>query len=309
MLSHVFTNLKRLVSLVLYGTLILGYITHEEKSMRGILSISIVTIVSALGLMAASSIGVVNSPGEFRLDGSTVRSNATVFDGDVIETSAARSVINIGDTHFAMSPDSRVTIYKDKVQIEKGSGIVSNSAGYAVQAGPVRITPNSIDATLSISVIGDKRVFASALAGGGTVSSAEGVLIAKLNPGMPLEFEGQQGTAEPNVTVTGILKLGKGADNKDYLTDTVTKVKYLVEGQDVSQYVGKAVTLTGSVGPGSPRDCSCRPGYSFGDNQESWCGGRCTWRGRRASSGGPGRHYRRCLGYRGPCQRLVSRSI
>jgi hypothetical protein len=225
--------------------------------MRGILSSSILTIVSALGLMAASSIGVVKSPGEFRLDGSTVRSNATVFDGDVIETSAARSVINIGDTHFAMSPDSRVTIYKDKVQIEKGSGIVSNSADYAVQAGPVRVTPNSSDATLSISVIGDKRVVASALTGGGTVSSAEGVLIAKLNPGMPLEFEGLQGTAEPNVTVTGVLKLGKGADNKDYLTDTVTKVKYLVEGQDVSQYVGKAVTLTGSVSPapaGVPAD-------------------------------------------------------
>ena len=220
--------------------------------MLRILSTSILTVVSALGLMAASSIGVVKSPGEFRLDGSTIRNNATVFDGDVIETSAARSVISIGNTHFAMLPDSRVTIYRDKVQIEKGSGIVSNSTGYEVEAGPVRITPNSSDAALSISVIGDKRVVASALTGGGTVSSAEGVLIAKLNPGMPLEFEGQQGTAEPNVTVTGVLKLGKGADNKDYLTDDVTKVKYLVEGQDVSQYVGKAVTLSGSVSPAPP---------------------------------------------------------
>jgi hypothetical protein len=41
------------------------------------------------------SIGFVKSAGEFRVDGSAIRGNGTVFEGALVETTTARSVIQL----------------------------------------------------------------------------------------------------------------------------------------------------------------------------------------------------------------------
>jgi len=48
-----------------------------------------------VAMAAPLSIGFIKSTGDFRVDGSTIRQNGTVFDGNLIETTAARSVIEL----------------------------------------------------------------------------------------------------------------------------------------------------------------------------------------------------------------------
>ena len=61
-------------------------------------------------LSAASSIGFVKSTGEFRVDGAAVHGNGTVFEGNLVETTSARTVIQLGDVQITLAPESRARV-------------------------------------------------------------------------------------------------------------------------------------------------------------------------------------------------------
>src|ERR1039457_5555477 len=92
------------------------------KYMLSLAAFGSLLVVSA----AAPSIGFVKSAGEFRVDGSAVRGNGNVFEGTLVETTAARSVIQLADTQITLAPDSRARIYRDHTVLEKGSGLVKD---------------------------------------------------------------------------------------------------------------------------------------------------------------------------------------
>ena len=198
------------------------------------------------------SIGVANSSGEFRVDGSAIQGNSTLFDGTVIETASARSVLRISGAQVTLLPDSRAKVYRDHAVIEKGSGIVAHAQHLRVEAASLRIAPSAGDAVVQVEKTGQGQVVVATEGGSAEVRTASGLLIASLNPHMALAFDtgasgGQTGAAAGAVNLTGVVQTAGG---NFFLTDSTTGVKVELRGDNLARYAGKTVTFSGSMIPG-----------------------------------------------------------
>jgi len=194
-----------------------------------------------------SSIGVIRSSGVFRVDGSSVRNNSTLFDGALVETTAARSVLQLDAGEVTLAPDSRAKVYHDRTVLEKGAGLLRDAAKHEFEAGSLEIVPATRDSVVQVDVQGPGRIAVAARNGSALVRNSSGVLLASLQPGMELAFDaGEQGTTAVNIT--GVLQVRNG---NYYITDPITHVTIQVQGSNLAQYVGKKVEITGSQIPGA----------------------------------------------------------
>jgi hypothetical protein len=198
------------------------------------------------------SIGVANSSGEFRVDGSAIQGNSTLFDGTVIETASARSVLRISGAQVTLLPDSRAKVYRDHAVIEKGAGIVAHAQHLRVEAASLRIAPSAGDAVVQVEKTGQGQVVVATEGGSAEVRTASGLLIASLNPHMALAFDtgasgGQTAAAAGAVKLSGVVQTDGGLY---FLTDSTTGVKVELRGDNLARYAGKTVTFSGSMIPG-----------------------------------------------------------
>ena len=198
------------------------------------------------------SIGVANSSGEFRVDGSAIQGNSTLFDGTVIETTSARSVLRISGAQVTLLPDSRAKVYRDHAVIEKGSGIVAHAQHLRVEAASLRIAPSAADGLVQVEKTGPGQIVVATEGGSAEVRTASGLLIASLNPHMALAFDTgasseQTGAAAGAVKLSGVVQTDGGLY---FLTDSTTGVKVELRGDNLARYAGKTVTFSGSMIPG-----------------------------------------------------------
>jgi hypothetical protein len=198
-------------------------------------------------------IGVANSSGEFRVDGSAIQGNSTLFDGAVIETTSARSVLHISGAQVTLLPDSRAKVYRDRAILEKGAGIVTHAQHLIVQAASLRIAPSAGDSVLQVEKTGQAQVVVAITGGSAEVRNLSGLLIASLNPNMALAFnipasDTQTSAATGAVKLAGVVQSDGGSF---FLTDSTTGVKVELRGRDLAKYVGRKITFDGSVIPGA----------------------------------------------------------
>jgi hypothetical protein len=198
-------------------------------------------------MAAPLSIGFIRSNGEFRVDGSTIRQNGTLFDGNLIETTAARSVIELASVEITLSPDSRAKVYRDHTILEKGTGVVKDAGTHVIEADTLRISPSAKDSVVQVEVMSPSSITVAARSGSADVRSAAGVLVASVRPGLALAFGAQAGAATA-FDMTGVEEF---KDGKYFLTDDTTHVTVQLEGPDLAKFVGKCVEVTGSIIPGA----------------------------------------------------------
>ncbi|MGA2119720.1 MAG: hypothetical protein ABSH56_33860 [Bryobacteraceae bacterium] len=196
---------------------------------------------------APGSIGVVRSTGDFRVDGSTVRGNSTVFDGNLIETTTARSVVQLNSVQITLAPESRAKVYQDRTVLEKGAGLLRNADKHILEAISLQIAPANRDAVIQVDVEGSGRIAVAARSGSALVHNSSGVLLADLRAGTALEFE-PQAAASTVVKISGEVDLRNG---NYFLTDATTGVISQLRGDQLGQYVGKKVEIVGSQIPGA----------------------------------------------------------
>jgi len=203
---------------------------------------------------APSSIGIVRSYGEFRVDGAAVRGNSTLMAGDVVETMSMNTTINLGGTEVTLLPESRAALYADHTTLQRGTSLVRGTASHALEAGALRIFPTSPHSLVEVGYSDQKLITISAHAGAANVFTSSGELLASLNPGGSLAFEPASGasdsgsgqaTANTGVTLKGKLTKKNGAyflvsdDGKTYEITSTTV--------NLDQYVGKVISVAGSV--------------------------------------------------------------
>jgi hypothetical protein len=209
--------------------------------------VSLIAAGSFVLAAAPSSIGTVRSAGDFRVDGSVVRGNGTVFEGDVIETAAARSVVQMGGGQLTLAPESRAKVFHDRTVLEKGTGLLRDADQQFFEAASLRIAPAAKDSVVQVDIQGTSHIAVFALTGSALVRNSSGLLVASLHPGMALAFdEPPQTGGNAEINLSGIVTTQGG---KYFLTDLTTKVTVELRGNDLNQYVGKKVDITGSVIP------------------------------------------------------------
>jgi hypothetical protein len=208
-------------------------------------------ICLGLGSLPAFSaaIGVVQANGGFRVDDNPVAGNATLFEGNTIETGKASSDLRLnGGARLSLAPNSRGKVFGSRLLLEKGAGEWSGAAGYAVEAQGLRILADSPGSAGRVAISGDRKVQATALAGSLHVTTTDGTVVAWLKPGAALEFEPQAVTgAQAPFQMTGcVINL----NGRFVVKDPVSGVTEEVRGGGIEKEAGNTVEMTAAVIPG-----------------------------------------------------------
>jgi hypothetical protein len=214
------------------------------------------TIQSLVALSAAASltlltaaappVGVATANGSFQVDQARVGGNATVFEGNIIETGRTSSQLRLDSgKRTRLAPESRGVVYRDRLVLERGA----DQGNFPVEALSLRIQPVDSNSAARVSFDGANQLRVAALSGPVQVAKADGIVLARLMPGTTLMFTPQAAGAAAPSKLTGCLVSDAG---KFYLTDVVSQVRFQVLGDEVSSNAEKEVEVTGTVNPATP---------------------------------------------------------
>jgi hypothetical protein len=201
----------------------------------------------SLGVAAAPAVGIITATGSFTIDASNVTGNATLFEGNQIETGKASSLLQLNNgARMQLAAESRGIVYRDRLVLEKGTSLIQSGKTSQVEANSLRIRPASESAGAQVSIRQSGTVQVAALRGPVRVTAANGVLLANLQEGKTIDFTPDStGPATPT-TVTGCLESSSG---KFLLTDEASLVRFEVLGASLDKEVGRRVQLDGTVTP------------------------------------------------------------
>jgi len=208
---------------------------------------SLLLLAASVSLLAAAStstptIGSSRSPGSFSLDGAYVRGNSTVFDGSTIESVTARVVIQVHSTEMTLSPQSRMTVYRDHTVLQSGALLLRDSGSYSVNAAGLRINGKA-NSYVQVQMNGPSQVLVGARQGGAEVHTAAGTQVATLFTGMALNLSPQAAEAESTMNITGCVSR---QGDKYIVTDETSRVTVELQGPGLDSYAGHRVAITGS---------------------------------------------------------------
>jgi hypothetical protein len=196
-------------------------------------------------MAAPPVIGMVTASGSFRLNGDTVVANGTLTEGVVIENGLGNLSVRLaGGARLSLSAQSRGTLYRDRILLEKGEALLQRGFEFDVEALGLRIHTDGATSTGRIGMLGTKGVRVAVLTGSFRVVNARGVLVANVAAGSALAFEPQAPAAAAVTHITGTLTQQSG---HFLLTDQVTHVTIEVTGQGLQAQVGQIVQVTGTL--------------------------------------------------------------
>jgi hypothetical protein len=196
----------------------------------------------------SAAIGVATANGGFRVDSHAVVGNATLFEGNTLETAAASSELRLySGIRLRLAPDSRGQVFGDRLVLEKGLGELRGGAGSRIEARGLRILADSPGAAGRVAITEAHKVQAAALAGSLRVTTADGTVVALVRPAMALEFEPQAETgAQVPFEMSGCLERRAG---QFILRDPLSGVAEEARGSRLESEVGNTIEVTATVVP------------------------------------------------------------
>jgi len=143
---------------------------------------------------------------------------------------------------MTIGSSSRGKVYGDRLVLEKGEGRLEGSRQYRIEASSLRVEPESSKTAARVAYGQPGKVTVAALAGAVRVTTADGVLLAKLEPGMMRVFEPQAAAAAAPVSVAGCMSTAKTCF---LLRDETANLDFELRGRDdFGRYVGQRVAIT-----------------------------------------------------------------
>lgn len=213
-------------------------------------ALAILMCMSSYAVAGTVSIGTASARGNMRVDSYSVKGNATLFDGSVVETGQATADLRLAKgTEITMSTDSLGTLYSDHLVLQRGESELAATSSFQLQANGLRVTSNGPSSRAVVSITPGNTVEVAALTGSFGVTNQNGVLLASVRPGLPVSFAMQAGGAASTAfTATGKVSYVNG---HYYLTAAKTGLKYELDGKNLANLVGKTVKVTGSTVSGA----------------------------------------------------------
>ena len=196
------------------------------------------------------SIGTASARGDVQVDNYAVQGNATLFNGSVVQTGQASADVRLASgADITMANHSRGTLYQNRIILQQGASEVKASSPFQLEAYGLRVVPNTPHSSGVITLRPGHTVEVSALTGGFGVKNDQGVLLASVHPGAPLNFAIQAATGSTDESGTpnqfadvGMLSSQGG---HYYLTDA-SGTKYELTGIKLDKYVGDKIVVTGT---------------------------------------------------------------
>src|ERR1039458_4529075 len=138
--------------------------TKERETLKPFICLILMSCAGTL-MAAVPSVGIVKSIGDFRVDGSTIRGNSTVFEGNLIETTATRSMVQLGEAQITLLPNSRAKVYRDHTVLESGSELMRNGEKHMIEAATLQIASAAKDGVVLVAMGGPNHVTVFASSG------------------------------------------------------------------------------------------------------------------------------------------------
>lgn len=136
-----------------------------------------------------AAIGVVSANGHFKLEGSRIWGNSTLFEGVNVETADASSELALpGGVKVQLAAGSAARVWKNHIELTRGVGQVSAPSKFALRAGGVTVE----GVRYQVGVRSDARLEVASLTGNARVLAKNGSLLASLTPGRNMTFAMQQ---------------------------------------------------------------------------------------------------------------------
>jgi len=211
---------------------------------------SAVLVTAGLASASAPVIGIASSQGGVTLDNAKVSGNASVFDGSTLQTEGYSRIHLNNGTRLDLAAGSRATVYSNHVSLDVGMSEIQNAAGFEVDAKTLRIRGAEAGAIARVKVAEDRKmVYVTALNAPVNVLNHEGLLVARVTPGLPLSFVPQAGASTSYENTGCILQKAGAAVIVDETGNQVLELR----GMDLRKVIGSHVKITGTI------DASAKP--------------------------------------------------
>jgi hypothetical protein len=207
----------------------------------------LLAFAGTVGAIAAPpAIGIITASGHFTLDRSEIWGNATLFDGEKVETTNASSDIALRNgVRLQLGGSSKADVSERRMILFKGVGQVSATNAYEVDAGSLRVRPAGIDARVNIAYAADGTIEVAAVKGEARVTLSGGALLASISSGQKRSFALQNAAGRP-IVHKGCLVAKEGRfEMQDQDTEEVIEVAGAPSL--LSPAVGNRVTATGTA--------------------------------------------------------------
>ena len=199
---------------------------------------------------AGPALGVAMASGSFHVGTAEVKGNASLFDGSEIRTGSASSKLRFSNgARMELGTGAQALVRTDRVVLQRGAGQVQGGTVYGIDARTLRIVPLATQAIARVQLDGANAVLVSAVNGPVRVTTASGVLLARLEAGSNLRFEPQSGSSADAFDVSGCLLKKNG---QFILVEAVTNQIFELRGADLTAQLGNRVRVRGT-GAAAPR--------------------------------------------------------
>ena len=216
-----------------------------ELSARALFSLILVLSVTSL-MASTGAIGFAAANGTFQVNTEQAQGTATLFDGSVVETQKAPSLIRLSNgAEFRLATDSRAKVYEARIVLEKGAGQLESSSAYPIESRSLRVYSTEPNTIARVTVSDQGRVLVATLRGTVRVANSGGFAVANVVTGLSMAFDPQVGASAP-AKLSGCLFESNG---KSFIFDGATKVAHGLSGSGMTKYAGKNVEITGIENP------------------------------------------------------------
>jgi hypothetical protein len=192
-----------------------------------------------------AAIGTASARGDIRVDNYLVKGNTTLFSGSLVETREASADVRLDkNTQITIAANSRATLYKDHLVLQRGKGEFASLTSFEFEANGLHVIPSKQKSRAVISLGAGNTVEVAAEDGSFLVSNDHGVPLAQVQSGTMLSFAVDAGENAMSVTdLPGTVSY----ENGHYYLASDEDVKYELTGKNLNSYVGAHVVLSGML--------------------------------------------------------------
>jgi hypothetical protein len=209
--------------------------------------------LSSYAMAASPSIGSVTARGETKIDNYEVRGSGTVFDGSVVETgqsiSSGADLRLTGNAEITLWRDSRGTLYRDHLVLQRGKAELGLTNSFEVQANGLVVMPAETGSSGIVSIDPANSVTVEAKNGSLEIRDSSGASVARIRPGQPLTFSVMANKSAADFTAAGTVSSDNG---RYFLNSSETGMTYEMKGDNLQTYDGSSVIASGVLEAAAP---------------------------------------------------------
>jgi hypothetical protein len=221
----------------------LTYQGGNLKLTRLAASASFILIAVGAAFGSTPVIGMATAQSGLTLDNTKVGGNATLFDGSTVQAKSYSRIQLKNGSRLDLGTDSKARVFANRATLESGMSEIQSPSGFEIEAQTLRIRPSEASSIARVKLDAGNRVLVTALNAPVNVWNGDGLLVARVNPGLPLSFLPQAAGSSAFDSTGCVLQKNGAAIFADQTGNQVFELR----GADLRKAVGNTTHVVGTI--------------------------------------------------------------